>query len=529
MGRISLAIAPSNQNIIYAVAARRGRAPDDPLKGAVLAVFRSSLGGVAGSWSARLRNPGTDPLGSLLLTNSRQASIARCKFDGSDAILNQGEYDNVIAVDPVNPDRVWIGGIDLFRSDDGGTNWGLASYWWFDSQATGYVHADQHAIVFHPSYDGRTNKTLFVSNDGGIYATADALAPTAKGPSAPCGLDSHFTWHSLNNGYRVTQFYHGVPYPDGTTYIGGTQDNGTLRGSDKDGKNSWTTLIMGDGGHVSIDPDSTDTIYAQYIYLSFLKSIDGGKTFMSRTNGIEAEGFLFIAPFAMDPSDRQRLWLGGQSLWTSDDGAESWRRASQPLTTGTEDAISAIAIAPKNSNLVLAGTSDGYIYRTGVERSTSGDFTWSMARPQEGFVSALAFDPVDPKIVYATYSNFELRHVWKSVDGGAKWMPIDGQGSKETTLPDIPVDSIVVDPMHSDHLYLGTDAGIFVSTDGGTTWAVENTGFANVITESLTLGKMPDGALALFAFTHGRGAWRVRLSEHIEPHRQKASAGPGER
>ncbi|HBL29290.1 MAG TPA: hypothetical protein DD490_20860, partial [Acidobacteria bacterium] len=116
-------------------------------------------------------------------------------------------------------------------SDDGGKSWGLASYWWAQlddgSYLPSYAHADQHTIVFHPRYNGTTNKTMFVGGDGGIFKTRDARAATVKDTAGVCDpFAGAFEWEDLNNGYAVTQFYHGLPYPDGTTYFGGTQDNG---------------------------------------------------------------------------------------------------------------------------------------------------------------------------------------------------------------------------------------------------------------------------------------------------------------
>lgn len=426
--------------------------------------------------------------------------------------MNQGDYDNVIAVDPVNPDRVWVGGIDLFRSEDGGASWGLASYWWFEENETGYLHADQHVLAFHPRYDGRTNRVLFVANDGGVFRTDDALARTATGDMAPCGRDARFTWTSLSNGYRVTQFYQGTPLPDGRTYFGGTQDNGILQGTEAAGRDSWDRLLRGDGGYVAVNPDNPDIRYAELDGLSFQKSTDGGKNFLPKIDGIDrTERFPFIAPFVMDPKDPRRLWLVGQSVWRTDDEAESWEAAS-PRLAGGEEAVSAIAVATSDPDRLLVGTSDGRIFRTLQGRTSDSNTAWKEVRPQQGYVSSLTFDPVDPQIAYATYSTFETKHVWKSKDGGDKWVPIDGTVAGQK-IEDIPVHSLVVDPANRDHLYVGTDLGVFASTDGGATWAVENTGFANVMTEWLTLGRLADGTLLLYAFTHGRGAWRVRLPD----------------
>ncbi len=126
MARTSLAIAPSNQNVVYALAASNTTSGDFRA-GGLHAVFRSTDGG--STWTARVRNTSATKLSTVLLSNPVYAFFSDCGF-GPDARYNQGWYDNVIAVDPIDPDRVWVGGIDLFRSDDGGANWGLASHWW---------------------------------------------------------------------------------------------------------------------------------------------------------------------------------------------------------------------------------------------------------------------------------------------------------------------------------------------------------------------------------------------------------------
>ena len=122
--------------------------------------------------------------------------------------------------------------------------------------------------------------------------------------------------------------------------------------------------------------------------------------------------------------------------------------------------------------------------------------------------------------MYATYANFGGRHVWRSEDAGATWHPLDGDG--DASLPDIPVHSLVVDPDNRRRIYVGTDLGVFVSRDRGATWMVENTGFANAVTEWLALGDGPDDRPRLLAFTHGRGAWRVDLAPAVEAPRNAA-------
>ena len=500
MGRTSLALAPSNPDVIYAVSSESGAtgAPHS-LKG----VYRSTTGGAAGSWEARLRGSDPNKLSTTLFTNPIYAFFSECQR-GSSQYFHQGWYDNVIAVDPRDESSVWVGGVDLFRSDDGGASFGMASFWHLPQTNARYVHADQHAIVFHPQYDGAANRRMYVGTDGGIFRTENARGQVAAGNRAPCSPEvSQVAWVSLNNGYEVTQFYHGAVFPDGAKYLGGAQDNGVLVGSDDAGPNAWREVLAGDGGYVAVA--SPSVIYAATTGLSIRKSVDGGVRWTAATTGISNSGFNFIAPFVVDPGDATRLWTGGRQMWRTRNAAQNWSQASGDL----QGSVSAIAVAPADPNFVLAGTSTGQIHRTATALSSDADTAWPFARPRSGYVSWLAFDPTNRDVAYATYSTFGGKHVWRTNDGGVTWQAIDGTGPGG--LPDLPVHCILVDPTNPQRLYLGTDLGVFVSPDGGTTWAVENNGFANVVVESLSF-LQAGGTTWLYAFTHGRGVWRVALS-----------------
>jgi hypothetical protein len=512
MGRTSLAIAPSNPSVVYALSA--SNQPGVATWQGLRAVWRSTSNGDAGSWTAQVTNTSADLVGKNMLTNGITIDNDICG-GVNETPLTMGWYCNVIAVDPADANRVWVGGVDLFRSDDGGATWGVASYWWTEDpqyQAVGqFVHADQHAIVFHPKFDGVTNRTAFFGNDGGVYRTKDARGAVTYGKDAMCfDVKSKMLFDDVNNSFGVTQFYHGAVYPDGQQFIGGTQDNGTIHGSIENGTNGWVRVAGGDGAYVAVDPNNPLFVYAESQFGAFRRSQDGGRTFQPFTSGLNDQ-FLFVTPFTLDPNDTDTVWMGGYRMWRSLNRTQ-WAAASPQFPAQ----VSAVAVAPGNSKIVLAGTASGHVYRTNSATTSNGATPWAASLPRAGFVTSLMFDPVDANVVYATYAEFGAPHVWKSTNGGETWTTIDGLG--DTAIPDIPVHSIAIDPTRRERLYLGTDLGVFVSLDGGANWAVENSGFANVVTEAVFIGK---GALgpAVYAFTHGRGAWRVELTT-VSPKRR---------
>lgn len=332
-------------------------------------------------------------------------------------------------------------------------------------------------------------------------------APINDCAVAPCA--SQIQWTRLNHDYAVTQFYHGSPYPDGTRYIAGAQDNYMLRGSDAAGANGWVDITCGDGGYSAIDPSNTNTIYAGCQYTDIRRSIDGGSNWPNGDSGITdgPNDVVFIPPHAMDPNNSQRLWFGGRRAWRTSDGGASWTQAS---ATFAFPFVSAIAIAPGMSDRVLIGTSVGRVYRSDVAGTTTSASAWTESVVNAGgYITSLAFQPRSADIVYATVSTFGSPHVLKSVDAGANWTNISGSGA--TGIPDVPVLSIVADPGDVNHLFVGTDVGVLTSSDGGASWAVEISGFANMSTEWLALiGNASNRTL--FAFTHGRGAFRATLA-----------------
>ncbi|MEO8670929.1 MAG: hypothetical protein ABI411_06415 [Tahibacter sp.] len=513
-GRTQLDFHRANQNVVYAVAAsiapgfdRNGDGRGD-YDNALHALFRSDDGGR--SWQAQLRNSSPDLLSASLFQFHFTVRPSLCGDPSPADFYGAGWYNNAIAVDPINPDVVWVGGMTLFRSDDAGRHFGLASY--YDRGDSTYVHPDVHLIRFDPAYDGVANQRLYATNDGGIAATDNARAPVSTGDAALCAPRNGalVSWRNRSNGLGTTQFYAGAASPDGRTYLGGAQDNGTWLGTDASGVGNWRHIFGGDGGVVAIDPDHPSTVFATAQYISLGRSDDNGLSFFDATSGL-SDATLFIMPYLIDPNVSTRMFAGGLRLWRSDNGGFLWRQISSAMGGGAfANRISAIAVAPGNSNRMLVGNQVG-IFRSDTALASTATTSWASVAPRTGWVSRLAFDPQDNNIAYATYSTFGGSHVWKSSNGGDAWTPLDGEGAG--TLPDVPVHVIAIDPNNRQHLYIGTDLGLFASLDGGAHWAVENTGFANVITEDIAVNTPAGGSPQLFAFTYGRGIWRVNLSQ----------------
>jgi len=497
MGRTTLAFAPSDNDILYMLMADNGTGG---ALGQLVEVYRSDDGGNNFTGMVDLGSE----FGPWLLSNLILAT--GCLTGGT---YSQGWYDNIIAVDPVDPDVVWVGGVDIFRSDDGGVTWGIPGYWIFytvDPTPPYYVHPDHHTIVFHPDYDGVGNQTMYVGNDGGLFRTENARAATSQ---EDCPLPGTLPlpaveWESLNNGYGVTQFYHGDSAVQADTFVGGAQDNGTNRVQAKDTPNDWKLIFGGDGGYVAIDPRDPLTMYIEYHdFPTIQKSVDGGDTFDDATNGITDTDGIFITPMAMSQVDPDVLWTGGSRPWRTKDAAASW----QPAGTfpAGPDFISAIAIAPSNKRNVYMGFANGYIVRSTNALDVSPNWNLAIGGLIGGWISSIAVDPNDPKIAYCTVSSYGVPHVMRTANGGLSWTSIDGIGV--AGVPDIPAHWIAVRPCHGNHLYVGTELGVFVSEDSGATWAPANIGLANTVVESLDFRDKN----TLVAFTHGRGAYMTKL------------------
>lgn len=406
---------------------------------------------------------------------------------------SQGWYDNCLWVDPSDTDAntaddvVVAGGIDQWRSTDGGVSFTKISQW---SSWPNSAHADQHVIVEHPQFNGTTNRTVYFGNDGGIWRTDNIYTvATLSG------------WVNLNNSLRITQFYGGSRNATAGILIGGTQDNGTLRRTEASGQNGWTTMFGGDGGFCASNSVTSTYHYGEYVYLQIHRSTNSGSSSSYVYSGIGDAGSAanFIAPFILDPNAQNTLLGGGLSLWRSTNataGTPAW--ASIKASVGSN--ISAIAVQQGNSNVIWVGHNNGDVYRT--TNGTNAAPTWTKmddnatALPGRK-VLRITLDPANANRVFVCFAGYNTDNLWESTNGGASWASKPG-------MPAAPIKDVEIHPSRGAYLYAGSEVGLLVSENGGTSWSSSATPAYASIDEMMWSGG------ELYLITHARGMFRQR-------------------
>jgi len=351
---------------------------------------------------------------------------------------NFGWYFGQVRVHPSDPNKVYVMGVPLFRSDNAGLTWN-------DITASG-IHVDHHAMFF-----GENNRIL-EGNDGGLYSSTDFGN----------------NWSKINN-LGLTQFYaididYLVPY----RIYGGTQDNNTIR-TWTGGTSDWVPILGGDGMYCLVDYTNSDVIYSEYQWGNLYRSDDGGNNMQYIAGPMSSDRVNWSAPLAMHPQDPSTLYFGTYRVWKSTNMGNTWQAVSPDLTQGINNyfcSLTTIDISTVNPSIVIAGSGDGK-----VNVSTNDGASWqdvSAGLPQR-WVTHVKADPFDAQTFYVTLSGFRWDepqpHVFRTTDLGQHWTDISGN------LPEFPVDDIAVDPNIPGRLIVGTDAGLYGTADGGQTWS----------------------------------------------------------
>ena len=446
VGRIAFALAPSDPSRLYAMYI-------DSV-GFFSALYRSDNGG--DTWSEL-------PAGSTLINS--QSSF--------------GWWFGRLWVAPADADRLYVAGVPLIVSLDAGNSFG---------QVAGF-HVDQHALLFDPAVPDR----VYLGNDGGVYRS-DGGGATG-------------TWRAASVEPFTQSYTIAVSQQDPSRMLTGTQDNRCLRSY---GGEVWNEFGCGDGLEVIIDPTNQNTIYACSQRGFCFRSFDGGNSATSIDTGSLADRAAWQAPLVLDPVDPDVLYFAGDRVFRSANRGSSWAAISPILTADDPDptdrytfgTITALAVAPGNTQILYAGTDDGRVWMT-----RNGGASWTQAADPDlptRWVTSLRVDPTDADIAFVTYSGYQVGdntpYILTTVDGGLDWHDVTAD------LPQAPINSLAIGP--DRELIVASDIGVFASTDTGASWFEVG---QSLPTSPAMASAFHMASRKLVTATFGRGVWSTTL------------------
>jgi hypothetical protein len=475
VGRIALGVQPNNTGLVYALVANT--------KGALLGVYR--IDGLGSAWKKIANPPDVLPV------------------DGQGN--SQGDYDLAIAVDPSDPDLIYLGG--SYFSDQ---QFWPASVWRcrVTSGASGYrmagdsigvnAHADVHVLVPTPD----NPEELWVGCDGGVFVNRAARSST--------------NFASRNNGLACLCPNFFAQHPtDPNVFLCGFQDNGTARTR---GGPIWKHVNWGDGGYCVINWADPQQVLA-FANGTVFRATDGGEDHSSWTVTANAQSLgwaMMTEPIVgtpynpSKPQEAKLVAMGvGTKIYLSLDFGATWPTAVDLPTSG-----GVFCLTFASARRLFAGTTAGEVFR--LDRAAN---SWNVTRIDDsspaplglqGLISDVAIDPADTTLVsvYVAFGGIgDYRHVWHF--DGSRWESASGPpGSRSNNLLDVEHNALVVDPKASKHVYAGADIGVWHSPDQGKNWFP----MANGLPEApvFDLQVHPTRRL-LRASLHGRGIYEYPL------------------
>ncbi len=399
-----------------------------------------------------------------------------------------------VYVDPTNPQHVFVAGVSLAESFNGGATWTTSNA----------VHADQHGLEWDPFTPNR----VYLGNDGGFYwseVNGAARGLWRKTPRLP-----------------VSQFYAmDVSVQDSTRVNGGTQDNGSLRSWNSANvvTGDWNGYVGGDGMMNRIDPANDRKFYGC--------SQNGGCRGFSATvpNGfgmtIPGARKNWVAPLEF-AADSRYLFGASENVYRFDSdqpAPRQWLRISNDLTEGTEPrapgfgTVTALGTTPADPNLVYAGTDSGLMWVSrNAMAADPATVTWTKLESPVfpgRWVTRITVDEDNPNVAWASFSGWRsgdgYPHLVMTSDGGSTWVDIVGK-----KLPQAPINDVIRHHSKPKWLFVATDVGVFRSTNLGKTWLKVGANLPLVPINDIDL---PEGSDTLHAATYGRSIWTTSLAD----------------
>ena len=526
-GRVTLARSATGSQL-FAVVQNASKFVKPNSSGTILAGVYESNTGPAGPWNKIADS------GKLSSSGSAEARSAMRGYKPG----VQANYNQFLAVDPANPNHIYLGLEEVYETTNGGSSWNtIGPYWNLTLKCFSYTpfegtcnhqqtHSDQHA-VFLDTAGGRD--TLYVGNDGGVWSKS--MSDHTQG-----------NWTNLNRNINTLQYYAASGSNDGSLY-GGMQDNGSARtfpapttvAGDTGTPVPATSVQVfgGDGGYTIVDPNNPNKVITEYVGLTSARSNDGGRTWVDNPPG--DPNARFIAPIVLDhtqPVDAAgngHIVAGGAYVWDSTKGfntnSSDWRpiydltsggafpaRQTTAIGTATAGGVTTTWVAwcgPCNPNGAGSGFASGIVVLSnsgGSYHVVNSFLTGGTSVLPQRYITGVFVDPANPANAYVSFSGYSrhwivgpndpgVGHVFQITGNGATWTITDRSGN----LIDAPTGDVVV--VNGD-LVVGTDFGVYVSADNGATWSRLGANLPNVVVDQLypTAGK-------ILAATHGRGLW----------------------
>lgn len=449
LGRIGLAIAPSEPDIIYA---------------SVI----DYIGNFVGIYKSIDRGD------SWLRVDETLEGLGISSF---------GWWFGNIRVAPDDANTVYFLDLGFYRSTNGGKNW---------SGITKGMHVDQHGLYIHP----QNPDFMILGNDGGIYKTTNNWS----------------SWSHVKN-MPITQFYTcTIDEQNPDILYGGTQDNGTWRTVNASA-GEFEFLFGGDGFYVNVDPTDSRYVYVEYQYGNLFRSTNGGNSFSRADFGIPQQRRNWNTPIVFEPNNPSTLYYGGNRLYKSTNRASNWQAISPDLSNGgvsgpysaTYGSITTIAVSPIDTDIMYAGTDDSNVWAT-----YDGGQDWVKVSDElpNRWVTRVVASLDAPLTAYVCFSGFRyseyLPHIFQTNDGGNTWLDISGN------LPEVPVNDIIIDPNDANTLYVATDVGVYHTNDLGQSWEMLGSKLPNVTVNDLSFH---EETRTLLAATYGRSLFTYDLKD----------------
>jgi PKD repeat protein len=453
--RLSIGVTPADTNYVYIIASESPTSSNANRHG-YLGFYKSTDGGSSFSESPNSKN------------------LLGWATNGSDS-RGQGWYDLDVVVSPLNKAEVYVGGVNIWKTNDEGDSWSLNAHWYGGGGAP-WVHADIHDLRFHPL----NPYALYVGSDGGIFRS----------------LDNGSSYTDISQSLVISQIYRlGISATNKDLVMTGLQDNGS-----KLYDASWTNVLGGDGMECLIDYSNPDYMYGSLYYGDIRRSTNGGNNFNGIKRNINEDGG-WVTPFIINPKDPKMLYAGYENVWKNENrGYNDWIK----LSNWGSSKIVAMAISKKDTNVLYVAKSSS-LYRT----TNSGD-NWDLLTglPSSNSITWVEVHPELPNVVYVTFSGYSATtKVYVSEDFGNSWDNFTG------SLPNVPANCIVYQKGSFGGLYVGTDVGVYYRDSLLTDWIQFSDGLPNVIVNDIDIyyDASDDSKSRIRAATYGRGLWESEL------------------